>query len=187
MAAVDPRYDPRFQRGFDATADRRGEARESAAPDRRAVGAEPARAAASSPAATFTGSAPAPVAPAPETPVRAAPVPAAPAAGEPPRRLDPRSDRVVDADDAEPARRNPYRIGLLALALGQFALSGVIIARYIQSAGGMYVGPGVSNAIDTLLLVAGQQLLTATFLGGVVALVGWILVGALGSEPRRGD
>lgn len=177
MADVDPRFDPRFQRGYDP--DVHGAPRVVEAP----VEAPP-RVAPPQPAVSR-------VLPEPSTaaaelpPVTAASV-GPPLRSEPASRAEPRRPAPIPEDELDDARRprNPYRIALLALAVVQLAAAGVLVATYFQ---GTRFFTGSATQFEYMLFMLGERLIPPLIVGGSVALIGWVAVGAMAAERRHAD
>jgi hypothetical protein len=157
-SAPDPRFDPRFQRGYDG---------------------------------------PEPDAPPTPTPGRLSPAGAGGSSVPPPPEPG-AAHEIIAAQDAVgpsestdapdnvfwvPPRRNPYGIALLAgglvmIAVGLWLVWSVVTASSFPD--------GYDRAAQAFQVVQ-QQLTPAFLLAGVLGIVGWLVLGALGSSTRGRD
>jgi hypothetical protein len=163
---VDPRFDPRFQRGFD-----------------------PASASASaSVAPPPPGSAPA-IASAPERAAEPAAIERRSAPGSQGQHTDPDdSDTFDDPDDAPvPAGRNPFRLALLAFGIA-LPLVSIALLLATQDIRKEFLTTSSAGSPELWTMQALLGIIpTATMTAGVLALGAWIALGALDSVRRPGS
>jgi hypothetical protein len=165
---VDPRFDPRFQRGYSASAST------SPRPSRESSGPVP------------VASRPAPV----EVPAFARPVveriPAEPPTPERPvPRMEPTVTLETELD--EPLPVNPWRVALLVVSLGLIALAAG--AMWVVVDGSVFATTSFSSASSAAMQYVLQQVLVQAPPGlisaGVLGVVAWIALGALWPRSPR--
>lgn len=157
----DPRFDPRFQRGYSGP-EPVPDAAAAPSPIRRV---EPAR----------------PVA-APPSPPRLESERPAPRIPEPPA-----SEQFAPDDAAafwEQPRRNPFHIGLLVGGLVLLAVGGWLIWRQIDTFAALNRAVDYDVGAQTAALLE-QQLAPAFVVAGFLSLVAWLVLGALGASAMR--
>ncbi|WP_294181080.1 hypothetical protein [uncultured Schumannella sp.] len=164
MADVDPRFDPRFQRGYD--------------PERHAVPAEqaPARAAATPVAKPEPAEPSEPEPSEPDEPSRPEPSSAeAPATASPP--VPPPAGAHVVADDgaapSEATTATRARTALLALAVVMTLAAVLLMVSELTAEAVYFSSP---SEWETFVILARGYAISPLLLGGIIALLGWIIV-----------
>jgi hypothetical protein len=156
-SAPDPRFDPRFQRGYE--------------------GPEPP--------APSTPALPSPVGSSPSSPAPAsAPEiqrePTARAVQEP--GGSPESSAASDGDPSwAPPRRNPFALALLIAGLAMIAVGGWLVWTVVTASS---FPDGYDRAAQAFSLVQ-QQLTPPLMIAGFLGVVGWLVLGALGASTRK--
>ena len=152
---TDPRYDEQFRRGYDGP---------------------PVPPSVPPPATT------APTAPA--APARRAEPPAAPLenpTSDSPADENARIVGVVTDQEPEPLRRrNPWSIALLVVGLVMLVLGGWLVRAYATTVAINGYSPG-----EQLTAFLQQQLSPALLISGFIAVIAWLVLGALTVKPRR--
>ena len=161
---VDPRFDPRFQRGYSASAPPPPRPRESSGP-------------------VPVSSRPDPVeVPAFARPVaERAPAPAAPA-DRPVPRVEPTVTLETELD--EPLPVNPWRVALLVLSLALIGLAAWLLWMFGTGSGYFY-STGSSDVVLMLLQQVLYQAPTGMITAGLLGFVAWVALGALWPRSPR--
>jgi hypothetical protein len=128
---------------------------------------------------------PPPVAKAPTSPVPGARIPVAPP--ENPSPSHPPVDEnepgvggvVTDQEPESVRRRNPWLIALLAVGLVMLAIGGWLVRLYATT-----TALNGYSADEQLQAFFQQQLSPALLTSGFVALIAWLVLGALTVKPR---
>jgi len=154
--ALDPRFDPRFQRGYDGP--------EPAVPEVPST-REPAPPSTREPGRRST--------PEPEPP--STPGSAVPSTSATPAPIEP--------DDAfwEPPRRNPFAIALLIGSLAMIAVGLWLIWSVVTVSS---YPDGYDRGAQAFGLVQ-QQLTPALLITGLLGVIGWFVLGALAASDRN--
>ena len=99
---------------------------------------------------------------------------------EPPTDENPRVVGVVTDQEPEPVRRrNPWLIALLAVGLVMLAVGGWLVRLYATTTALNGYSPD-----EQLQAFFQQQLSPALLTSGFVALIAWLVLGALTVKPR---
>jgi len=157
-SAPDPRFDPRFQRGYDGP--------EAVVPSTPAA---PSPIESSASARTVP---PAPV----DDPDRTAA-----ARADPVTAANADADAGVDDVFWTPPRRNPFALALLLARLAMIAVGGWLAWTVVTTSS---FPDGYDRAAQTFSLVQ-QQLTPPLLSAGLLGVVGWLVLGALEASTRR--
>jgi hypothetical protein len=126
---------------------------------------------------------PPPVANAPTSHAPSARVPVAPLENsipsEPAVDEDARVDGVVPDQGPEPRRRNPWSIALLLVGLVMLVVGGWLLRAYATTTALNGYSPD-----EQLQVFLQQQLSPALLICGFIAVIAWLVVGALAARPR---